>query len=101
MQFSGTPSYLAPEVFQKKAYDHKIDVYAFGTLLWELFAREIPFEGLEPTDVMQKVTKNEGLNLKNIPKDIAKLINDCRNMDTTKRPEFATILQQLLNIEIH
>ena len=24
MQFSGTPSYLAPEVYQKKAYDEKI-----------------------------------------------------------------------------
>lgn len=36
MQFSGTPSYMAPELFQKKSYDEKVDVFAFGTLLWEL-----------------------------------------------------------------
>lgn len=45
-QFSGTPAYMAPEVFQKRGYDHKVDVFAFGSILWEIYAREVPFDGL-------------------------------------------------------
>lgn len=55
MQFSGTPVYMAPELFQKKSYDEKVDVFAFGTLLWELVARDVPYEGLEPADIKEKV----------------------------------------------
>jgi hypothetical protein len=36
---------MAPELFQKKAYSYKIDTFAFGTLLWEIFKREVPYEG--------------------------------------------------------
>ena len=43
---------MAPELFQKKSYDEKVDVFAFGTLLWELVAREVPFDGLEPADIL-------------------------------------------------
>lgn len=31
-----------------EAYDKGVDLFAFGTLLWELFAREVPYEGLDP-----------------------------------------------------
>jgi serine/threonine protein kinase len=39
MVFSGTPAYMAPELFNKKNFDEKVDVFAFGTLLWELVSR--------------------------------------------------------------
>lgn len=51
-RFSGTPNYMAPELYLKKAYDQSVDVFAFGTLLYELFAREVPYEGLEHSDIM-------------------------------------------------
>jgi serine/threonine protein kinase len=51
-QFSGTPSYLAPEVFQKKPFDEKVDVFAFGALLWEIFSKDIPYDGLEPGQIL-------------------------------------------------
>jgi hypothetical protein len=28
-------------------YDETIDVFAFGALLWELVAREVPYDGLD------------------------------------------------------
>lgn len=58
-QFSGTPAYMAPELFQKRQYDHKVDVFAFGCLLWELVCREVPYDGLEPIDIKRMVEKNE------------------------------------------
>jgi len=38
-----------------------VDVYAFGCLLWEIMNREIPFDGLDPADISEKVIKGEKL----------------------------------------
>jgi serine/threonine protein kinase len=37
---------MAPELFLKKAYDNKIDVFAFGNVLYELWERALPFDGI-------------------------------------------------------
>jgi serine/threonine protein kinase len=37
MQFSGTPVYMAQELFMKKSYDHSVDVFALGTLIYEIY----------------------------------------------------------------
>lgn len=34
MQFSGTPIYMAQELFLKKGYTSAIDVFALGTLIY-------------------------------------------------------------------
>merc|ERR1712048_1423900 len=46
MQFAGTPQYMAPEVLQQLKYTEKVDVFAYGTLLWECMAVDIPFANL-------------------------------------------------------
>lgn len=51
MQFAGTPTYMAPELFLKRSYDEKVDVFAFGCLMWEIINREVPFDGLDPSDI--------------------------------------------------
>ena len=37
MQFSGTPIYMAQELFLKKSYDQSVDIFALGTLLYEIY----------------------------------------------------------------
>jgi serine/threonine protein kinase len=98
MKWGGTPAYMAPEIFQKKSYDRKVDVFAYGTLLWEIFARKVPFEGLEPSDVALRVFKEEGLSLSGLPKKIASLIQECRSLDPKQRPEFSNIVEVLSGI---
>jgi len=61
MQYAGTPTYMAPELFNKRPYDGGVDLFAFGTLLYELVAREVPYDGLEPADIKAKVEKGEPL----------------------------------------
>lgn len=63
LQYAGTPVYMAPELFQKRQYDETVDVFAFGTLLWEIVCREVPYDGLEPGDIRAKVEKGEPLKL--------------------------------------
>lgn len=89
MQFSGTPAYMAPELFSKKSYDEKVDVFAFGTMLWELVARQIPYNGLDAGDIRTQVFSEEQLELPyNCNKVISGLIEDCRALDPSSRPAF-------------
>jgi len=52
---------MSPEQFQQKAYDEKVDVFAYGTLLWEIYANEVPWDGYEPHDIKNKVINGEDL----------------------------------------
>ncbi|CAM9305926.1 unnamed protein product, partial [Laminaria digitata] len=52
---AGTPAYMAPELLQNRPFNKSIDVYAFGVLLWEVFSREIPFNGYEAADIREAV----------------------------------------------
>jgi serine/threonine protein kinase len=51
MQFAGTPTYMAPELFQKRGYDGSVDVFAFGSMLWEILVREVPYAGWDAPDI--------------------------------------------------
>lgn len=71
----------------KKAYDETVDIFALGTLFYEIYAGEVPFAGLDPTDIKEKVLKNPDLpskiGLKKSIIEISKiwfyLVNKCRN----------------------
>lgn len=54
----GTPCYMAPELLNERPFNHKVDVYAYGLFVWEIFARQIPFEGIDPKRIKELL--NEG-----------------------------------------
>jgi eukaryotic-like serine/threonine-protein kinase len=41
---TGTPNYMAPEVVRRKATDQRLDIFAFGVSVYELFAFELPWQ---------------------------------------------------------
>lgn len=76
MQFSGTPTYMAQEMFQKRAYNESVDVFALGTLLYELYAGEVPYQGLDPADIKDRILKDSSLPFKvNVKKSISEISN--------------------------
>ena len=97
MQFSGTPAYMAPELFKKQSYDEKVDVFAFGTLFWETFAREVPYDGLEPTDIRDKIVRGDNKleNPINCPRKFSNLIEMCRQSSPQARPSFQEIAKHM------
>ncbi len=52
---AGTPNYMAPELLGDAPFSKAVDVYAFGVVLWELFARKVPFMGWRPADIKEQV----------------------------------------------
>jgi serine/threonine-protein kinase len=41
----GTPMYMAPEQAQLEPYDHRVDLFALGVIVFEMLAGKPPFDG--------------------------------------------------------
>ena len=50
----GTPHYMAPEQVLGRTIDQRVDVYAFGILIFELLTRRRPFDGRDLAEVEEK-----------------------------------------------
>ena len=44
MSFVGTVAWMAPEVIRHEACSEKVDVWAYGVLLWEMLTQEMPYK---------------------------------------------------------
>jgi serine/threonine protein kinase len=92
----GTVSWVAPELFAKKLYTEKADVYSYGIILWELLSRQMPFGDIEAFSVPLMVSRGERPDLpKDAPLDWRKLIKGCWHQKPTSRPSFKKILIKL------
>ena len=75
---------MAPELFLKRSYDEKVDVFAFGCLMWEIINREVPYDGLDPSDISSKVIKGEKLKdhtIAQIDIRLSSLVESCRDVE--------------------
>ena len=41
---TGTPNYMAPEVVRRKPTDQRLDIFAFGVSMYEMFSFELPWQ---------------------------------------------------------
>ncbi|KAJ4966831.1 hypothetical protein NE237_018680 [Protea cynaroides] len=97
----GTLRWMAPEIFgegslkrgEKIYYDHKVDVYSFSMVLWEMLANSMPFEGMNTFQAAYANVLRPCLD--NIPKGIAPLLESCWAADPSQRPEFFQITRAL------
>mmetsp|Transcript_16176 Transcript_16176/g.37145 ORF Transcript_16176/g.37145 Transcript_16176/m.37145 type:complete len:369 (+) Transcript_16176:59-1165(+) len=95
---TGTTRYMAPEVFERKPYNTKADVYSFAHVLWEMLALEKPYEGYTNAEHKQEtVLKEHRPNLDpSWPLGIQKLLSRSWHRDMAERPtmkEVCTILE--------
>mgnify|MGYP001315339937 CR=1 FL=1 len=85
----GSPAYMAPEYIEGNAVDEKVDVFAFGAMLFQLLTGELPFQGPTPATLLLNIT-NGNYKAPNeinpaIHEDIALLILNCLEIDPRKR----------------
>jgi serine/threonine protein kinase len=53
---AGTPRYMAPEAFKNEPCSEKIDVFAFGMILWEMYTGRLPWAGRSFSEVRSCVS---------------------------------------------
>ncbi len=80
----GTPAYMAPEQAEGKEVDTRVDVWAFGVLLYELLTGQRPFQGDSiPTTLAAVLTKEPDLSI--VPTRVRPLLRACLKKDPRER----------------
>ncbi len=87
----GTITYLAPEVFTHKPYNHKVDIWSIGIILYFLLSGFLPFddENLDQDIIAKKVVFSHQEYPKDVFGDISnsclRLIDKCLEKNPDKR----------------
>ncbi|KGN51355.1 serine/threonine-protein kinase STY13 isoform X1 [Cucumis sativus] len=101
---TGTYRWMAPELYstvtlrngEKKHYNHKVDVYSFGIVFWEIIQNKLPFEGMSNLQAAYAAAfKNLRPSAENLPADLAPIVTSCWKEDPNDRPNFNQIIQML------
>ncbi len=55
----GTPGYMAPEQVRGESHriDRRTDIWAMGTLLYEIFVGTLPFKGLSKREILERTIR--------------------------------------------
>ena len=54
----GTPLYMAPELVQEQPYNHTVDLWSLGVILYELFVGQPPFYTNSIYSLIQKIVRD-------------------------------------------
>lgn len=103
---ANNPRWLAPEVVSRHDYSKAADVYSFGIILWEMMTWRLPWDELNPFQIMLVLTQQrdrpEIPALNTLPgqplpgiEDYVGLMQDCWTEDPSKRPRFEDIIISL------
>lgn len=59
LTITGTLYYRAPEMFSGGGYDQKVDLWAVGVTLYQLFTGKTPFESEYLNETINNIQKGE------------------------------------------
>eukprot|EP00540_Astrosyne_radiata_P021491 CAMPEP_0116823028 /NCGR_PEP_ID=MMETSP0418-20121206/610_1 /TAXON_ID=1158023 /ORGANISM="Astrosyne radiata, Strain 13vi08-1A" /LENGTH=143 /DNA_ID=CAMNT_0004451235 /DNA_START=1 /DNA_END=432 /DNA_ORIENTATION=- len=91
---------MAPEVYQRRRYNSKADVYSFSLVLWEMMALEGPYESIPGISIDDIVKGGARPDIKSSwPLEIQKLLVRSWQHTIAERPTMQDI-RNILGIEI-
>ena len=89
----GTAAYLAPEQATGSAIDPRTDLYALGTVLYEVLAGRPPFDGDDPTTVAYRHAHEPpprlGAVITGLDPELERLVMQCLEKEPDRRPASA------------
>ncbi len=81
----GTTAYMSPEQLEGGDVDERSDIWSFGVVLYELFAGELPFQGVYEPAVIYAITQEDPLPQTALPRvfpeAIEQVIDGCLEKD--------------------
>lgn len=98
----GTTQWMAPEQMMTATYTNKVDVYAYGILLWEIVAEDVPFRGFNSVQIaIQVAERNSRPRIpESCPKKLKQLIELCWHRDPERRPSFKQIFNSFASHKV-
>jgi serine/threonine-protein kinase len=85
----GTPDYMAPEQIEGQRGDQRTDLYALGTIMYEMLAGKMPFTGDNNMAVMAQHLNGTAPRLDkinpSIPLELAAIVATCLARDPNDR----------------
>lgn len=94
----GTPVFMAPEVYINSPFDYKVDVYAFGMLLYQMISLKEPFCEFRRNLFMiwHKILSGARPPFTDaFPESFKVLITKCWDRDPSVRPTMEDIIEQI------
>lgn len=77
----GTPAYMAPEQLTGEDLDVRVDVWAFGVLLYKMLTGKHPFAGAYAQALMYAILNTDPEPVQNLrpdcPEDLVQIVNRC------------------------
>lgn len=92
--FCGTPYYLAPELWERKRYSKKADMWSLGVVLYELLTLHRPFKGPSQREIMQQVLYSTYDPFPSpVSAEMKSFLDQLLNRDASQRPTTRQLLQ--------
>jgi Tol biopolymer transport system component len=80
----GTTAYMSPEQVEGRFVDHRADVFAFGTVLYELITGRNPFASPQYADTLHNIVHLDP-PLEEIPEKVRRIVRRCLRKDPEER----------------
>ena len=102
---TGTYRWMAPEVIRHSRYDHRVDLYSFAIVLWEMLSGKLPYGELSPIAAAAAVVvENLRPPLADVPAGtpsaLTELMVVCWDVAPAVRPEFEGVAGSLKTMRV-
>ena len=92
----GTPGYMAPEQIRGQSIDHRVDIFAFGAILYEMLAGTRAFDEPTPAETFAAILKEEprpiSLIAPHTPPHLVTVLQRCLEKNPERRFQSASEL---------
>jgi calcium/calmodulin-dependent protein kinase I len=89
----GSPGYIAPEILRNQNYNHKIDIYSAGVVLYIMLYGKNPFCASNMYSIMEKNIKGRIQFDNSASEDAIEIMRMALNKNPKKRPSASKILK--------
>jgi serine/threonine-protein kinase len=85
----GTAPYMSPEQAKGHALDHRTDIFSFGTMLYEMAAGRLPFEGGSSVELASAILRDTPRPLSEVnaamPRQLGRIVRHCLEKEPRDR----------------